>query len=387
MKFNVFPLFLACLFSGCLWGQDLSGIRDLKRLWKYEEAAERLSEMIETSGPQVSLSEELADCYYQLGRTSAALAIYTQLSEQKPDNLFYRIRLMGLLFQEKKNQDVIRVGKEILQQDSIIRVMALLGDAFNRTEERDSAERYYRLALRRHPQDETLLNKLSAILLDRNQFDEVISMTETFLTRDPDNLTILPVNGVAHFSQKNYQQAESAFRKMNLLGDDSYSVHFYLAQCAQGIGLLADAEREFLLAWQRDSTNIGVALTIGQLQSNRMVPGWDRWFDKALEMLQLDPETIVLTATAHQNYGLAAYKLRQFDKAITQYKKMLEYDPRHYAAYYMIAQSYEYKKDYKQALAWYKKAQGAFQAGSRGRIIADEGAERMNQELFMAQTE
>ena len=62
---------------------------------------------------------------------------------------------------------------------------------------------------------------------------------------------------------------------------------------------------------------------------------------------------------------------------------MLEYSPKHYSAYYMIAQCYEYKKDYKNALSWYKKAQTAFAPGSRGREIADSGVERMTAELFM----
>ena len=49
----------------------------------------------------------------------------------------------------------------------------------------------------------------------------------------------------------------------------------------------------------------------------------------------------------------------------------------------MIAQCYEIKRDYRNALTWYKKAQAAFAPGTRGRSIADEGAQRMTEELFM----
>lgn len=64
---------------------------------------------------------------------------------------------------------------------------------------------------------------------------------------------------------------------------------------------------------------------------------------------------------------------------------MLEFSPKHYSAYYMIAQCYELRQDFRSALAWYKKAQGAFAPGTRGREIADSGVARMTAELFMSE--
>ena len=107
--------------------------------------------------------------------------------------------------------------------------------------------------------------------------------------------------------------------------------------------------------------------------------GWEEWFEKALARLQPDPKAV---AAAHQNYAISAYKNGALDRCIAEYNKLLEINPKHYAAHYMIAQCYEYKKDYKTALSWYKKAQAAFATGTRGREIADSGVERMTEELF-----
>lgn len=375
-------LILFFLSLASLAAQDLTAVRELKQLWKYDEAIASLTQMMAAQGPRPELLEELADCHYQSGNSAEALDQYTLLARMQPDKLLFQIRLMSLFYRGKQYDAAIDIGRGILQRDSITQVVSLVGDAFNQLERRDSAEWYYRQALARRPHNESVLNKLCSILLGREQHDEVLALADAFLAEEPDNLTILPVRGIARFAKKRYDDAEADFKHMNELGEDGYAVHYYLGQCAQKNGLLRDAEREFKLAWQRDSTDVNVALTIAQLISDARKDGWEVWYDKALTMLQPDPKVISATATAHQNYALSAYKNGDFDRCIAEYKKMLEYSPKHYAAYYMIAQCYELKQDFKTALNWYKKAQPYFSEGSRGREIADTGIQRMEAELF-----
>ena len=375
-------LILMILSLAPLAAQDLTAVRELKQLWKYDEAIASLTQMMAAQGPRPELLEELADCHYQSGNSAEALDQYTLLARMQPDKLLFRIRLMSLFYRGKQYDAAIDIGRGILQRDSITQVLSLVGDAFNQQERRDSAEWYYRQALARRPHNESVLNKLCSILLGREQHDEVLALTDAFLAEEPDNLTILPVRGIARFAKKRYDDAEADFNHMNELGEDGYAVHYYLGQCAQKNGLLRDAEREFKLAWQRDSTDVNVALTIAQLISDARKDGWEVWYDKALTMLQPDPKVINATSIAHQNYALSAYKNGDFDRCIAEYKKMLEYSPKHYAAYYMIAQCYELKQDFKTALSWYKKAQPYFTEGSRGREIADTGIQRMEAELF-----
>ena len=375
-------LILFFLSLASLAAQDLTAVRELKQLWKYDEAIASLTQMMAAQGPQPELLEELADCHYQSGNSAEALDQYTLLARMQPDKLLFRIRLMSLFYRGKQYDAAIDIGRGILQRDSITQVLSLVGDAFNQQERRDSAEWYYRQALARRPHNESVLNKLCSILLGREQHDEVLALTDAFLAEEPDNLTILPVRGIARFAKKRYDDAEADFKHMNELGENGYAVHYYLGQCAQKNGLLRDAEREFKLAWERDSTDVNVALTIAQLISDAHKDGWELWYYKALTMLQPDPKVINATSIAHQNYALSAYKNGDFDLCIAEYKKMLEYSPKHYAAYYMIAQCYELKQDFKTALNWYKKAQPYFSEGSRGREIAETGVQRMEAELF-----
>ena len=373
-------LILLFLSAATLAAQDLGTVRELKQLWKYDEAIASLTQMMAEQGPRAELLEELADCHYQSGNAAEALTQYSLLADMQPDRLLYKLRLMNLLYRGKQYEGAIGYGRDILQRDSITQVISMVGDAFNQLERRDSAEWYYRRALARRPHSDAVLSKLSNILLGREQFDEVLALTDAFLAEEPDNLTILPVRGIARYSKQQYDEAEADFLRMHKLGDDGYAVHYYLGLCAQKTGILRDAIREFGLAWQRDSSDVNVALTIGQLIADSRQSGWEEWFEKALTRLQPDPKAV---AAAHQNYAISAYKNGALDRCIAEYNKLLEINPKHYAAYYMVAQCYEYKKDYKTALSWYKKAQAAFATGTRGREIADSGVERMTEELFM----
>ena len=376
---NAKLLLPALLISCALSAQEISTVRELKQLWKYDEAIASLTQMMAEQGSRPELLEELADCHYQSGNAAEALAQYSLLAQMQPNKLLYKLRLMNLLYRAKQYEGAISFGRDVLQRDSITQVISMVGDAFNQLEQRDSAECYYRRALARRPHSDAVLSKLSNILLGREQHDEVLALTDAFLAEEPDNLTILPIRGVARYGKQQYDEAEADFLRMHELGEDGYAVHYYLGLCAQKTGILRDAIREFGLAWQRDSSDVNVALTIGQLIADSHMTGWEKWFDRALARLEPDPKVL---ANAHQNCAISAYKTGKFDRCISEYDKVLEYNPKHHAAYYMIAQCYEYKKDYKTALSWFKKAQAAFGEGTRGREIADSGVERMTEELF-----
>lgn len=377
-------LFLPLLFSGCLLcAQDLSGVHELKQLWKYDEAIANLTQMMAEQGPKPVFLEELADCHYQSGNYAEALDQYSLLSSLQPDKILYKLRMMSLLYRGRQYAGVIDFGRDVLQRDSIPQVATMVGDAFNQLERRDSAEWYYRRVLARKAHNAPVLNKLSSILLGQERYGEVRVLAEEFLAEEPDNLTVLPIAGIANFSEARYPEARTYFKRMRELEDDSYAVHYYLGKCAQKCDDPREAEEEFILAWERDSTEVGVALTIARLMADRKAPGWEKWYEKAIDKLNPSPELIANLASAHQGYAYSAFRNELFDRCIEQYKLVLEFNPKYYASFYMIAQCYEYKYAYKEALAWYKKGQSVYVKGTRGREICDTGAARVQAEIFM----
>ena len=379
-------ILLSLLLFPCVLGaQDLTEVRELKQLWKFDEAIACLTQMMEEEGSKPVFLEELADCHYQCGNYDEALRQYNLLSLANPGKLLYKLRMMSLLNRGHRYEDVIHIGRDVLQRDSIMQVTILVGDAFNQLERRDSAEWYYRKALARRAHNESVVSKLSNILLGQKRFQEAYDLAGAFLAEEPDNLTALSVYGVAQFAMEQYEDARASFKRMRELDDDSYAVHYYLGKCAQKCLIPMEAEEEFVLAWERDTTDVGLAMTIAHLKGDRRAPDWEDWYKIVLNRLTPTPEQIADLASAHQGYAYAAYKSFRTDLCIEHYKLVLEYNPQYYASYYMIAQCYERKHDYKNALAWFKKGQTLFGKGTRGREICDAGAERVQAELFMTE--
>ena len=106
-----------------LTAQDLAAVRELKQLWKYDEAIGALTQMMAEQGPQVILLEELADCHYQSGNTAEALTQYSLLADMQPDKLLYKLRMMNLLYRGKQYEASVGLGREILQRDAITQVV------------------------------------------------------------------------------------------------------------------------------------------------------------------------------------------------------------------------------------------------------------------------
>ena len=80
------------LSAATLAGQDLGMVRELKQLWKYDEAIASLTQMMAEQGPRAELLEELADCHYQSGNAAEALTQYSLLADMQPDKLLYKLR-------------------------------------------------------------------------------------------------------------------------------------------------------------------------------------------------------------------------------------------------------------------------------------------------------
>ncbi|HKD81521.1 MAG TPA: tetratricopeptide repeat protein [Candidatus Angelobacter sp.] len=78
-------------------------------------------------------------------------------------------------------------------------------------------------------------------------------------------------------------------------------------------------------------------------------------------MLQTIPEDgVVKYANTPADQAMraaeAAFSRRDFDEAIKNYSKVLEYDPKNYSAVLFIGDTYYAKKDWTQAAVWYQKA-------------------------------
>ncbi len=362
----------------------LTQARHLKSIYRTDDAIDMLSTLVQPGAMDDAVLSELADCHFQSGDYESASGTYFLLSSRAPDNILYKIRLMQAYFRLKAFPQSVQAGRDILQLDSIPAVVSYVGDAFRQMEQADSALWYYRKALALKPMNESVVAKAVNILITKADYDGAVAVMEPFLSEDPDNTTIAPLKGLALYRKGDYEGAVQAFQRQEDIGNDSYPIHYYLGQSYWHTQVTYRAEKELIAAWQIDSSDVNLAYSIAAVKleayrsfDNEIKP----WLDKAWEMIQPDP---ALASRIQQQYGLAYYRRQDsWDKAIKHYKEAYRYNPKFISALSTIAYCYEVKKDYKQALQWYKKYLEVARPGTQGYEFAIKSVTFLKGELFM----
>ncbi|MBR3291571.1 MAG: tetratricopeptide repeat protein [Bacteroidales bacterium] len=363
--------------------EALAEARYLKSIFKTEAAIELLSGFVAPGIMDEELLAELADCHFIAGEYESAAGTYQLLSLHSPDNLLYRIKQMQIAFRMKDYRACVSFGQQILAQDSIPAVAALTGDAFNLVGRSDSALVYYQHALSLKPLNETVVSKAANILLADKQYDDVLSLTGDYLTFDPDNFTVLPIQGLAYYLKNEYDSSYVIFQHLEDMGVDNYPLHYYLGQCLWHTNVTYAAERELLKAWAIDSSDANLAWAIAAVKTEMYRPFEKQvkpWLDKATDMIRPDSAFV---SRIHHQYGTGYYGLERFDEAIAHYQKAYRYNPSNLQALSTIAYCYERQKKYKQALEYYEKYLKVARPGTRGYDFAQKSIEYIKGELFM----
>ena len=384
---------LAVLVSGTASAQEDSSVqgreealkeaRYLKSIFKIDEAVGKLSPYVSPDNFDEEVFSELADCHFQNGDYESAAGTYFLLTSHSPQNIQYKVRQMQTYYRMKAYARSAEAGKAILQFDTIPAVAAFVGDSFNQANQPDSALAYYRLSLSLKPLNESVVSKASRILLSRKDYDGAIGMADEYLALDPDNQTVAPIKGLAHYSKNEYVPAIEVFSRQKELGNDTYPVHYYLGQCYWHTEVMYKAQEELLAAWQIDSSDVNLAYSIAAVksESNRSFKKEVKpWLDKAMAMLSPDP---VILSRLHQQYGLGAFSANDWPEAILHYKEAYRLNPALISAVSTVAYCYEQQKDYKTALEWYEKYLKLAKPGTRGHDFATQSVKFLKGELFM----
>ena len=366
----------------------LAEARYLKSIYKTDEAIEKLSELVKPEGFDEDVLSELADCHFQSGDYESAAGTYFLLSSRAPDNILYKIRQMQTYARIKAWPQSIQAGREVLQLDSIPAVLSFIGDSFRQMESTDSALWYYRRSLAMRPMNESVVAKAVNVLIGKDDYDGAIALTGAFLSEDPENPLVAPLQGLSYYRKGDYESAISVFQRQEDIGNDTYPIHYYLGQSYWHTKVMYRAEEELLTAWQIDSSDVNLAYSIAAVKSDGYRPFEKEvkpWLDKAWEMIQPDPATM---SRLHQQYGLGYYRRQDsWDKAIEHYKEAYRYNPKFISALSTIAYCYEIKKEYKHALEWYEKYLKVATPGSQGYEFATKSIDYLKGELFMEENE
>ena len=343
--------------------QDKSGLRDLalqkarcqKRLLRHDAACETLASVMEPGALDVEVAGELADSHVQAGRLDDALALYSILSMQHPDNLYLAIQKASLLFKVGDFEGCAEQGKEICSRDSIPSILSLVGASALKLGQVDTSLAYYRESLRLNPLNPNTVTSISNILLGKKDYDGIISMSKAFLEEEPDNLGIGQILGVAYFLKDDQDNAYEVFKRLRKEGDESYGTMYYSGLNALSLSRFGVAIECFGKAWQIDSTDAKLAANYAVALSNDNLKNQiaaEKKFQEALRLAEPDP---ALMYKIHNGLAKYYHSMSDVNKAIPHYEKALEYGPQDKSLLVSLGYCHRLRKEYKTALKYYER--------------------------------
>ena len=368
----------------------LQKARCLRRLYRMQESVEVLAEVLYLDQFNIELMADLAESHMQAGNTLEAFNLYGILTQMQPDNPYFKICQARILYREKQYEESIAACKVITAQDTIPEILSMTADAYKNLGKADSALVYYNHVLAKRPDHVPTMSKKADILLSEKQYIPVIEMSREYLKEDPDNMTMLPIYGLALHLQGSYPLSIEQFEHQRDLGDESYAVHYYLGLNHYMMNNWSRAAEELGNAYQIDSSDVTLVYqlahaksymaTMTSMTSGRLNPESERLFAKAVEMLKPSPKMM------HNIYGsmaMSRHRIEQYEDAIKYYELSYKYDPKNISALSSIGYCYERLKNYKKALEYYERYIKLGKPGSAGYKFVEESIEYVKQEKFM----
>ena len=215
-------------------------------------------------------------------------------------------------------------------------------------------------------------------------------MCREYLDEDPDNMTMLPIYGLALHLQGSYPLSIRQFEHQRNLGDDSYAVNYYLGLNHYMMDNWPRAVEELEKAYKIDSSDVTLVYQLAHarshmpimtgLESRRLNPESERLYSKALEMLHPSP---VMMHNIYGSMAMARHTIEHYADAIKYYELSYKYNPKNISALSSIGYCYERLRNYKKALEYYERYIKLGKPGSAGYKFVEESIEYVKQEKFM----
>ena len=381
-----------CLLS-CLIGQaqtdnlkakqSIENARHLRKLFKNDEAIDTLMAVLQYNTSDIEVLTELAECHTSAGNTEEAFGWWMMLSTMQPENLYFQIAQARLLYREKAYEECINICRGITERDTIPDILGMTADAYRLAGKADSALVYYNRFLDIKPFHAKTISKKADILLAAKKYDEVLEMTGGFLEKEPDNMTVLPIHGLALHLNKKYKPSLEVFEKQLSLGDSTYSIRYYLGLNHYMLDNILQAEKEFEKAYQIDSSDVLLVYQLADTKSRRLYGNseeTERLYEKALKMLEPDP---VMMHNIYGSRAMSFHKSEDYRTAIRYYELSYRYNPKNISALSSIGYCYERLKEYDKALKYYEQYMKVGKPGSKGYKFVEESIAYIKQEKFM----
>lgn len=353
-----------------------------KNLW--DQAIESYSQAVKIDPANYPVRFKLGDAFMRKNKISPAIEQYKYIAEhaKNKDKHSALLALGDAHLKIKKFADAVRYYKEVIKYqpqsaipyanlaaayagignnqeelDNLKKAAALspgelvirfnLGVAYEKMKLDAEATKEYEAVLKITPDDPDAMERLADLFFKAKKYDQAVKYYEKLAKVRPRNAAIFSNLGFAYGELKNYTLSAENYKKAALLGSKSANLHYNLAYTYSKLG----REKEAIAEYEKISSPSKEVLSILAQYYLK-----DKKFDQAIKYFK---KIIVLEPKQAASYGSLGYAYAgqgDWDKAIENYLAALKYDREDDELYVNLAEAYEKKELYAEALKAYTNA-------------------------------
>lgn len=198
----------------------------------------------------------------------------------------------------------------------------------------DSAERELKLAIQTDPSYEIAHYNLGKVYQKQRKWDKAIEAFEAAAQRAPGNANYHYDLGEAYLEARRIDAAEQALKKATELDKALFKAHWRLGLVYISLERPRDADAALRRAIEANSRLDKPFVALGHLYLD---------YDAAKEAEQVFSECVRAnehSAECMNGHGLALKDLKQYDRAVDQFKKAIDLEPGLYNAVYNAGMTY-----------------------------------------------
>lgn len=275
----------------------------------------RLDEFLENNQERVKNKTIVAEIHSDLREYNAAIDTYLEILEIYPDDIIAKKRLVELYLQVDDAVSLIELATEIYQEakrdEDVIWAMKKLSDYYFKAGDYEKALEYAYLISENAAADKIDIGKdIAQILIKTEKLDDGIELLLSLIEQEPENTQLKKDLATAYEQKLNFESAVSLYktlideadlRDIQQLNSELSNIYSNWAMHLFEAGDNERCFKKFIIALQHYSQNPDIYFKLGNVNKS----------------------------------------IKNFNEAISQYKKALELDPTNVEYYYSTAECYE----------------------------------------------
>ena len=276
-------------------------------------------------------------CLFKLDRTADAIPVFRQLIPLLPGRAYPSYDLALLLVSTHNNDEAVKVLEPLLTPDQTdADILSLASQAYEATGNTPRAVALQRQAIVLNPTDASNYVLFAVLAMAHDSFQVGIDMLNAGITRISDNSSLYLSRGVLYAQLANYDKAEADFKMAEQL-DSTQSISAY----AGDLTVLQKNDPNSALKRVRGQLkahpdNPLFRLLLAQLIMNSTPDPESQEFKEAMQEALAAVKARPNLVEAHNELASMYMSLKQYDRAISECRTALRYDPSNEAAMYHL---------------------------------------------------